>query len=493
MSRALGNSLFRTTVTISCALLLPYVNSVALADTFGAPPPGYPAPVQQAMPQGAPQQQAMAPEQLDNLVAPIALYPDPLLGQILAASTYPLEIMEAQQWLQQNRNLQGPQLMEAAKQQDWDPSVQVLVGFPDAMALMTRDIRWTTDLGNAFLSQQSDVMGAIQTMRAQASSNGRLATTPQQVVTTERQDGQTAIAIQPANPQVIYVPVYDPAYVWGAPAYGAYPAMSYGYGYGGSGYGGGFGFGSGINIAGLFTTLLGFTHWGWALGWFTHSLSLIGAFFNLLGFHGGYSGGYGYGGYGSPALWAHNPIHRLGVPYASAGLAARFGGGYSGVNAAGRMGSVRSAGPQGVGSARPAAGNSWQRFSGPTSERSAGAGVATSRAGFAPYQTASAPRAASQGFAPQQRYTAPMQTQRYSTPYSASAQTQQRYSAPRQNNSASRNSGPQVSARVETSHYSAPKYSAPRFSAPRAPKFSAPKAPKNSGGGHSSGKSSHKH
>src|SRR5438105_1002606 len=139
-------------------------------------------------------------DQLDTLVAPIALYPDPLLSQTLAASTYPLEIAEAQQWLQRNGGLQGTQLIEAAKQQNWDPSVQALVAFPDAMRLLASDIRWTTDLGNAFLAQQADVMSAVQRMRARASANGRLSTTPQQVVTTETQDGQSAIEIQPANP-----------------------------------------------------------------------------------------------------------------------------------------------------------------------------------------------------------------------------------------------------------------------------------------------------
>ena len=121
---------------------------------------------------------------MDNLVAPVALYPDPLLGQVLAASTYPLEIAEAQQWLQRNGNLQGTQRMDAARQQNWDPSVQALVAFPDVLALLGNDLRWTTDLGNAFLAQQNDVMAAVQAMRARAQSNGRLQTTPQQVVTT---------------------------------------------------------------------------------------------------------------------------------------------------------------------------------------------------------------------------------------------------------------------------------------------------------------------
>ena len=157
----------------------------------------------------------LSPDQLDNLVAPVALYPDPLLSQVLAASTYPLEIVEAQQWLGQNSNLQGAQLMDAARQQNWDPSVQALVAFPDAFRLLANDIRWTTDLGNAFLAQQADVMSAVQRMRARARANGRLTTTPQQVVTMDTQDGQNAIEIQPADPQVIYVPIYSPSYVWG--------------------------------------------------------------------------------------------------------------------------------------------------------------------------------------------------------------------------------------------------------------------------------------
>src|SRR5262249_13776832 len=150
----------------------------------------------------------------------IALYPDPLLGQVLAASSYPLEVVEAQQWLQQNRNLSGAQLMDAAKQQNWDPSVQALVAFPDAMSMLTRDVQWTTDLGNAFLAQQRDVMDAIQRMRVRAQQNGRLNSSPQQTVTTQSQDGQDAVVIEPANPQVVYVPSYNPEYVWGPPAWG---------------------------------------------------------------------------------------------------------------------------------------------------------------------------------------------------------------------------------------------------------------------------------
>jgi len=186
----------------------------------------------------------LSPDQLSNLVAPIALYPDPLLSQVLAASTYPLEIVQADQWLAQNKNLQGTQLIEAAKGQHWDPSVQALVAFPETLALLANDIRWTRDLGNAFLAQQADVMRAVQDLRARARDNGKLTTTPQQVVRMETQSGQSAIEIVPADPQVIYVPIYSPSYVWGPPAWGAYPAMWYP-----PGYGWGYGFGAGYYMS----------------------------------------------------------------------------------------------------------------------------------------------------------------------------------------------------------------------------------------------------
>ena len=161
---------------------------------------------------------AISAQDLANLVAPIALYPDALLAQVLAASTYPLEVVEAQQWLQQNAALHNGGLLQAAQQQPWDPSVQALVAFPGVLALLNRNIRWTTDLGNAFLAQQSDVMSAIQTLRAQARESGQLASTPQLSVNTDVQGDRSAIEIQPANPQIIYVPSYNPSFVWGAPA-----------------------------------------------------------------------------------------------------------------------------------------------------------------------------------------------------------------------------------------------------------------------------------
>jgi hypothetical protein len=148
-------------LSIGCVLLM--AGSAALAQSQ-APPPA----------QAQAQSQTFAPQQLDNLVAPIALYPDPLLGQVLAASTYPVELVEAQQWLAANGNLQGQQLTDAARQQTWDASVQALVAMPDVLSMLNKDIHWTTDLGNAFLAQPADVMSAVQRMRARAQSNGKL-------------------------------------------------------------------------------------------------------------------------------------------------------------------------------------------------------------------------------------------------------------------------------------------------------------------------------
>jgi hypothetical protein len=253
---------------------------------------------------------------LDNLVAPIALYPDPLLGQVLAASTYPLEIVEVQQWLQQNSGLRGQQLIDAARQQNWDPSVAALVAFPDAMALLTRDVRWTTDLGNAFLAQQADVMAAIQRMRARAQQSGRLQSTPQQIVTSEPvAGGPPAVQIQPADPQVIYVPQYNPVYVWGPPVWGAYPPLWY------PSVNLGVIFGPAIFLGSLFAGFLSWGGWGWALNWLAHGLFLNGLFFHHFGF-----AGFG-GGFNGVTAWAHNPVHRLGVAYPNRMLASRFASG----------------------------------------------------------------------------------------------------------------------------------------------------------------------
>jgi hypothetical protein len=317
-------------VIINRAILLPTAILAAWTLPAAAQAPPDQTPPSQPQPGYEQQQQQpsaarLSPQELSNLVAPVALYPDMLLSQVLAASTYPLEISEAQQWIQQNAGLRGQQLIEAAKQQPWDPSVQALVAFPQVMNTLSGNIRWTTNLGNAFLSQQADVMDAIQRMRASARDNGRLVNTPQQRITYEQQNGQNAIVIQPADPQMVYAPVYNPAYVWGPPVYGYYPPLVY------PGIGLGIAYGVGTFLGGLFAGLLTFGGWGWGLSWLTHGLFLNGLFFSHFGFHG--YGGYGFhGGYGyaSRAAWVHNPAHRLGVPYAGHYAAAHYGGGAQG-------------------------------------------------------------------------------------------------------------------------------------------------------------------
>src|SRR6185295_3145117 len=149
-------------------------------------------------------------DQLDSLVAPIALYPDPLLAQVLAACTYPLEIVQAARWLKENSKLTGENLTKAAQKQPWDPSIQALVAFPSALNFLDKNIQWTQDLGNAFLDQQTEVMDAIQRMRKKAKDSGKLQSTKEQKVEVKTVETKTVIEIQPSNPQVIYVPRYDP-------------------------------------------------------------------------------------------------------------------------------------------------------------------------------------------------------------------------------------------------------------------------------------------
>src|SRR6201993_3447428 len=166
------------------------------------------------------------PEQLDSLVAPIALYPDPMLSQVLIASTYPLEIIQLQQWLAQNKGMNEQQLAEAVKKQNWDPSIQSLAALPDAVKLLADNIKWTTDLGNAFLAQQNDVMDAVQRMRKKAQESGNLKSTEQQKVEVKVVESKQVIIVEQANPEVVYVPSYNPTVVYGAPVY-AYPPIAY--------------------------------------------------------------------------------------------------------------------------------------------------------------------------------------------------------------------------------------------------------------------------
>src|ERR1700682_794833 len=201
-----------------------------------------------------------SPQELQQLVAPIALYPDALVAQILAASNYPTEIVEADRWMQSHSNLKGEELAKEVDKQPWDPSVKALTQFPSVLENMDKNLSWTSSLGDAYANQQQDVTDAVQTLRQQAQKAGHLSSNEQEKVTTQ---GNTII-VEPANPQVVYVPAYDPWLVYGAPivAYpGWYPVPGIFLG----GVGLSFGIGFGIGFFGGFGW--GWGHWGYDWHW----------------------------------------------------------------------------------------------------------------------------------------------------------------------------------------------------------------------------------
>src|SRR4029453_5254897 len=283
----------------------------------------------------SPQDQAakIPPDQLDSLVAPIALYPDPLLAQTLAASTYPLELLQMQQWLARNPGLKDKALADAVAQQPWDPSIQAMAALPDVVKRLADDIQWTTDLGNAFLAQQSDVMDAVQRMRKKAQDKGSLQSNQQQRVQVQTVESRQVIVIEQANPQVVYVPSYDPVYVWGAPLY-PYPYIYYPPYYGAWYTAAAISFGVGITM-GFFWG----GGWGWGCGWGHGDINInrnnnfnrntnIGGGNRVNPLGGGTRGNLGSGNRGNLGAgnrvnplggggdkWQHNPAHRGGAPY----------------------------------------------------------------------------------------------------------------------------------------------------------------------------------
>jgi hypothetical protein len=287
------------------------------------------------------------PDQLDSLVAPIALYPDPMLAQVLAASTYPLEVVQLQQWLEKNKSLKDKALADAVQKQPWDPSVQGLAALPDVVKLLANDIQWTTDLGNAFLAQQNDVMEAVQRMRKKAQGLGNLKSTEQQKVETQVVESKQVIVIQQSNPEVIYVPSYNPTVVYGAPIY-PYPPIAYpppGY------YAAGLAISFGVGLA------MGAAWgggWGYGCGWggnnnitinnnnnFNRNSNINGGNRNQIngGNRNNVNGGNRGGGGGSN--WQHNPQHRGGTPYGNKATANKFGGTTRGASAADRQAGAR--------------------------------------------------------------------------------------------------------------------------------------------------------
>jgi hypothetical protein len=263
-------------------------------------------PSDQAAPQAPPQ---FAPGQLDQELAPIALYPDPLLGQVLMAASYPVEVVEADRWLQEPANaaLTGDQLAAALDQQSWDPSVKSLAAFPQILHMMNGQLDWTESLGEAFIADPDAVMDAVQRLRRQAEAAGKLRSNAQVLVTD--QDGE--ITIEPASTQTVYVPDYEPSVVYGDWAYPDWPPDyfpdywddcafdDFGYCWFGEPF---------------FADYWGWDHWDWR----HHHLDIDRDRFTRL------NGGHPPAGAGN--TWEHNPTHRGGVPYQSSAMRQRFQG-----------------------------------------------------------------------------------------------------------------------------------------------------------------------
>jgi hypothetical protein len=211
---SMGRAVRELTAILCLGVLMPGTSALAATQTQLPDAPSAQAPAK------------IPPDQLDSLVAPIALYPDPMLSQTLVASTYPLEVIQLKQWMDQHEHLGDKALADAVKKQDWDPSIQGLAALPDVVKLLAENIKWTTELGNAVLAQQNEVMDAVQRMRKKAQDAGNLKSSQQQRVKTEVVESKQVIVVEQADPQVAYVPSYNPTVVYGAPVY-AYPPIAY--------------------------------------------------------------------------------------------------------------------------------------------------------------------------------------------------------------------------------------------------------------------------
>ena len=348
----------RNLVAIICAaILVPGDVNVMAIQRQDKPPPS--------------EQAARIPaEQLDSLVAPIALYPDPMLSQTLVASTYPLEIIQLQQWLEKNKNLKDKALAEAVKKQDWDPSIQAMAALPEVVKQMSENIKWTTDLGNAFLAQQGDVMDAVQRMRKKANDSGNLKSSEQQKVETKVVESKQVIVIEQANPQVVYVPTYNPTVVYGAPVY-PYPPIAYPpVGYYAAGMAISFGVGMAMGAA-----------WGggwgynnnWGGGNNNININNNNTFVNnsnRQNVNNRQNASNRSGG----NTWQHNPQHRGGAPYSNKATANQYGGTARGDSMASRQTQARQNQSQRTGQQQAAAGNrsaSGDRPQGSAADRSA--------------------------------------------------------------------------------------------------------------------------
>jgi hypothetical protein len=290
-----------------------------------APPPqttlNQTSPAKQTTPPKSGDKAPIKPEELEQMLAPIALYPDALLSQIFMASTYPLEIVQADRWVKANKSLKGDALATALEKQTWDPSVKSLVNCPDILAMMSEKIDWTAKLGDAFLAQQKEVMDTVQKLRAKAQAEGNLKDSKEQKIVIEQGDTQV-IKIESTNPQVIYVPTYNPTVVYGSWPYPSYPPYPY--------YPPGYAVGGAMLSFGLGVA------WGYAWGSCNWGGSDVDIDINrntnintkidrskyqnqINQRKGNLQGGKG--------TWQHDPSHRQGVSYRDQGTAQKFGQG----------------------------------------------------------------------------------------------------------------------------------------------------------------------
>ncbi|WOH62606.1 DUF3300 domain-containing protein [Bradyrhizobium sp. BWC-3-1] len=298
----------RTLMALALVIAIPLAAAAQTADKAPASSP------QQA---NAPGQAAeiLKPEQLEALVAPIALYPDELLANVLAASTYPLEVVQADRWLKERKTLKGDALKTEVEKQPWDDSIKALASTAEVLAMMSDKLDWTKALGDAVLAQQPDVMDAVQRLRTKAYDNKKLVTTTQQKVSVKTEESRQVVVIEPAVPDTMYVPYYEPATVYGAWPYTEYPPYYFGY----PSY-----IGAGVVAAGLaFGTAWAIGRWGnyWGGGcnWGNRNVYINHRTTNI-----------GTG-------WQHNPSHRQGVRYNNANVQQRFGNSNLKAGAADRM------------------------------------------------------------------------------------------------------------------------------------------------------------
>jgi hypothetical protein len=262
--------------------------------------------------------QLLKPEQLEALVSPIALYPDSLLSNVLMASTYPLEVVQADRWLSQNKNLSGDMLKAAVDKESWDDSVKALIATPPVLTMMSSKLDWLQKLGDAVLAQQPDVAAAIQRLRLKAQDNGKLTTTPQQKVTVEQQDNQKTVVIEQASDDTVYAPAYDPGVMYGDWPYAEYPPYYWGYpGIAAGVLTRGLWFGAGYAVGRWASGAWG---WGGRVNWSNGNIVRNwprATPYNVTNINniGNRSGN----------TWQHNPTHRQGVRYNNAGVQQRFG------------------------------------------------------------------------------------------------------------------------------------------------------------------------